>query len=72
MFVLVVLDDEGDVELLLKALYLDDAVLPQDHLHHVTPKTAKGRAKEKGELIIYRSDNPVLRLTAVLGRLKIS
>lgn len=39
--VLVVPDDQGDVEPLLETLHLHDAVLPQHHLHHVTPEGKK-------------------------------
>lgn len=45
--VLVVPDDQGDGEPLLEALHLHDAVLPKDHLHHVTPADKRGREKQQ-------------------------
>lgn len=41
VLVLVVPDHRGDVEPLLKALLLHDAVVAQDHLDHAGPKTAQ-------------------------------
>ena len=57
LFVLVVLDNQGDIELLLKAILLVDAVLSQDHLDHITPKK---KNVGKGELISYRCVNLML------------
>lgn len=43
--VLVVFDDQGDVESLLKSLVLGEAVFTQDHLDHVTP-TKRGKDRK--------------------------
>lgn len=50
--VLVVPDDQGDVEPLLEALHLHNAVFPKDHLHHVTPAEIEVEKKQMSEIFV--------------------
>lgn len=43
----VVLEDCGHTKGLLHALWLDDAVLTQDHFHQVAPKAAQEQVKRE-------------------------